>query len=149
MSFSAQPLALAPLPGALEARGFSVPALQKALSLQPSLASSAASRVMGDRSLSISGAAPSLSSEGIHTDDQLRKASKDFEAIFLRMIFKQMRSSVERSSLLGNSRAMEFFETLRDEQLADSLAKAGGLGIGDMVYQKLQEATVPHLKTRP
>jgi hypothetical protein len=149
MSFSAQPLALAPLPGALEAKGFNIPTLQKALSLQPSLASSAASKVMGDPSMSGLGAASGLSLGTGHTDDQLRKVSKDFESIFLRMIFKQMRSSVERSSLLGNSRAMEFFETLRDEQLADSLAKAGGLGIGDMVYQRLQEATVPHLKTLP
>jgi len=149
MSLSAQPLVLAPLPGALEAKGFTVPAMQKALSLQPSLASSAASKVMGDPSMSGLGSTSGLTLGSNHNDDQLRKVSKDFESIFLRMIFKQMRSSVERSSLLGNSRAMEFFETLRDEQLADSLSKAGGLGIGDMVYQKLKEASSPHLRTRP
>jgi flagellar protein FlgJ len=108
------------------------------------MASNAASHVLRDDAMTPTDASGEASSR-----ERLEKVSKDFEAIFLRMIFKQMRSSVERSSLLGNSRAMEFFETMRDEQLADSLAKAGGLGIGNMIYQRLQEATVPHLRSRP
>ena len=145
MDFSLQPTSLLPLPGALESKGFALPALQQALSTQPSLASQAATQVFSSDQGRTSGIGQQ-NPIGSHTEDQIQKVSKDFEAIFLRMIFKQMRESVEKSSLFGNSRAMDFFESMRDEQLADSLAKAGGLGIGNMVYQRLQEATAPQIK---
>ncbi len=87
-----------------------------------------------------------LSGPAQHTDAQLREVSKNFESIFMRMLFKEMRNTVEKSNALGNSRSMEFFENMRDEQLSDSLASAGGIGIGKMIYQKLKETTLPHQK---
>lgn len=150
MNLSMTPISMTSLPGSLEAKGFSVPALQKALALNPSLASGAASKVFGDSfNLPEAGSAKVsvISQAGSHTDDELRKVSKDFESIFMRMIFKNMRSTVERAGVLGNSRAMEYFESMRDDQLAESLANSGGLGIGNMIYQKLKEATTPHLNS--
>lgn len=154
MNFPVQPLLLTPLPGGLETRGFATPALQKALSHQPSLAVGAAGQAFQLGSLHPAGVLPTPSTAGLealssqgHTDQKLRQVSKDFEAIFMRMIFQQMRQSVHRSDVMGNSRAMEFFETMRDEQLAESLASAGGLGIGDLIYERLKEASIPHQKT--
>jgi Rod binding domain-containing protein len=65
----------------------------------------------------------------------------------MQMLFKEMRNSVEKSNLLGNSQGMEFFESMYDSGLTQQLASAGGLGIGHMVYEKLKGATLPHQKT--
>ena len=77
----------------------------------------------------------------------MQEVSKNFEAIFIRMLLREMRNTVQKSNIFGNSRTVEFFETMRDEQLADQLASSGGLGIGNLVYQRLLEATGSHQKT--
>ncbi len=154
MGFPVQPLSLMPLPNSLEGKGFSVSALQQALTLQPSLASKAAGQVMGGNSPAavmsiISNPSPlnPLKGDKTHTDDQLKEVSKNFESIFMRMLFKEMRNSVQKSEIMGNSRALEFFETMRDEQLSESMAASGGIGIGKMIYERLKETTLTHQKT--
>jgi Rod binding domain-containing protein len=85
-----------------------------------------------------------LTATHTHSDAQIRKISKDFEAIFLQMMLKEMHNSVQKSGLMGNSQATEFFESMQDEQISRQLASAGGIGIGDMVYHQLEKATGPH-----
>lgn len=106
--------------------------------------------------------APSLSSKGMlnpihpvfdlgsahaHSDAQIKKVSKDFEAIFLQMMLKEMRNSVQKSGLMGNSQATDFFESMQDEQISRQLASAGGIGIGNVIYGQLQKASAPHQKS--
>jgi Rod binding domain-containing protein len=88
-----------------------------------------------------------LASGHSHSDAQIRQVSKDFEAIFLQMMLKEMRNSVQKSGLMGNSEATQFFESMQDEQLSHQLANAGGIGIGDIIYKQLQKASFPHQKT--
>ena len=154
MSTPIQPTALLPLPMSIEAKGFPMGSLQQGLALQPLLGSQAASQVMmGTDTLS---SAPislkaqplnPLSGPKTHSDAEINKISKNFEAIFMRMIFKEMRNSVQKSGAFGNSHGLEFFEEMRDEQLSEKLASAGGIGIGAMIYQKLKAATLPHQKS--
>ena len=69
---------------------------------------------------------------------KLREACEGFEAMFLSMMYKQMRATVPEDSLLGKkSNALEIFEDMRDTELMNSVAKAGGIGIADMMYQQL------------
>ncbi len=82
-----------------------------------------------------------------HSDAQIRQVSKDFESIFIQMMLKEMRNSVQKSSLMGNSQATQFFESMQDEQLSHQLANAGGIGIGNVIYKQLQKASVSHQKT--
>lgn len=151
----AQPLSAFSLPTALQGRDpVSLSALGKAFSLKPGLATNAADQVLmgpsglshltkslGARSLN------PLNGPATHSDEEVRQVAKNFESIFLQMLMKEMRSSVQRSDLLGNSRGMEFFESMFDEQMTKQLSSAGGIGLGQMVYNKLQTATVPHQKT--
>ena len=154
MSFPIQPLSLLPMPYSIEAKGFPASALQQALSLQPSIASKAAGLALRN-SPDYGHPTPSTSSisSGLlsgakeHSDVQLKQVSQSFESIFLRMIFKEMRNSVQKSGIMGNSRAMEFFETMRDDQLSEHLASSNLLGIGKMVYEKLKENSLVHQKT--
>lgn len=150
MNFSTQPISLAALPSSIEAKGFSPSDFQQAVALQPLLASQAAaqtSRLPSPALLSSHVNLNPLKGTAAHSDAQLQKVSKDFETIFMRMLFKEMRNTVQKSNVLGNSSSLEFFETLRDDQLSEQLASSGGIGIGRMIYQKLKAATVPHLKT--
>ncbi len=135
-------------------KAFPVEAMQKAFSLQPSLASKAADQVVMGQS-GLSHLTKNLSSTSLnplhtlptHSDAEIRQVSKNFESIFLQMVFKEMRKSVQKSNLLGNSQGMEIFESMYDEDLTQQLASAGGVGLGQMIYQKLKAVTVPHKKT--
>ena len=82
-----------------------------------------------------------------HSDAEVKAVSKKFEAIFMRMLLKEMRNSVEKNGLLGDSNAMDIFQSMQDDQISDSVSAAGGIGIGSLIYQKLKSATVPHLRT--
>ncbi len=129
-------------------------AMQKVFSLQPDLASKAADQVILGQSglshLTKNSSAASLNplhGAPTHTDDEIRQVSKNFESIFLQMVFKEMRKSVQKSNLLGNSQGMEIFESMYDEDLTQQLASSRGVGLGQMIYQRLKAVTVPHQKT--
>jgi peptidoglycan hydrolase FlgJ len=146
-------VSIPPLPVSFGKTAFTKPDFQKALSLQPTLAFQALQTVSGSSALPDVSSMPasavvnSVNGATDHPEIELKKVAQDFEAIFMRMLFKQMRSTVEKSGLLGNSPTMEFFENMKDEQMADQLAGAGGIGVGKIIYDKLKQATEPHLKT--
>ena len=69
---------------------------------------------------------------------KLREACEGFEAMFLSMMYKQMRATVPESELFGKkSNALEIFEDMRDTELMNAAAKSGGIGIADMMYKQL------------
>ena len=131
----------------------SSPALQKALELQPKAAIQALGQATGNSSaapgmsLNAAKALNSLNGPKDHTDTQLKKVAQNFESIFIDMMMKEMRNSVEKSSLFGNSQATQFFESLRDEEMSKQLSTSGGIGLSNIIYQRLKQATATHLKT--
>lgn len=69
---------------------------------------------------------------------KLREACEGFEAMFLSMMYKQMRATVPESELFGKkSNALEIFEDMRDTEMMNAAAKSGGIGIADMMYKQL------------
>lgn len=157
MNFALQPLSMLPLPKTIEAGGFSMEALQKGLALKPPQAYQTAGPAAGKATgSSLNPLHPSLnplhpvlnplSGTKTHSDSEIKKVSKDFESIFIRMLLNEMHKSVEKSGLLGNSRAMEFFESMQDDQMSGQMASAGGLGIGKIIYQRLKASTTQHQK---
>lgn len=69
---------------------------------------------------------------------KLREACEGFEAMFLSMMYKQMRATVPESELFGKkSNAIQIFEDMRDTELMTQVSKAGGIGIADMMYKQL------------
>lgn len=132
----------------------SMPLLQNAMDIQPGIASKALGQAVGSVSitsptipLNTARAMNSLSGAKTHTDAELKQVAQNFESIFIQMMFKEMRNSVEKSNLFGNSQATQFFESMRDEEMSKQLAASGGIGLGNMVYQSLKRATESHLKT--
>jgi peptidoglycan hydrolase FlgJ len=155
MNFAVPPVGLSSLEmSGLTAPGLPLNVMGKAYSLEPALASQAVDQVvLGQSGIShltkslSPGELNPLSGMASHSDSELRQVSKNFESIFLQMVFKEMRNSVEKSDLFGNTQGMEFFESMRDQALTEQLANAGGIGLGQMVYQRLKQVTVPHQKT--
>lgn len=73
----------------------------------------------------------------------LKKACQDFETIFVQMMFKNMRSTVPQDGLLEKSQAESIFEGMLDEEFSKKVAGAGGMGIGDLLFNQLQKKYGP------
>src|ERR1700679_1372818 len=132
-----------------------MPSIQNAMEIQPGIASQALDQAVGTASavsspmmsLNSARAMNSLNGSKTHSEAELKQVAQNFESIFIQMMFKEMRNSVEKSNLFGNSQATEFFESMKDEEMSKQLAASGGIGLGNMVYHNLKKATESHLKT--
>ena len=63
-------------------------------------------------------------------DKDLKKACAGFEAMFLNMMYRQMRAT--------ESNALKIFQDMRDDELMKNVAAGGGIGIADMMYKQLK-----------
>jgi Rod binding domain-containing protein len=73
-----------------------------------------------------------------------RAVSQDFEAMFLNSMFGFMFAGIKGEGPVGGNGAVGIWRSFLVDQFAKSYAKAGGIGIADMVYRSLithQEAT--------
>ena len=68
--------------------------------------------------------------------EKLRKVCNEFEAVMLKMLFKQMKATIDESGLTEKSRAREIFEDEFDDLLMEQ-ASERGMGISDMMYRQL------------
>ena len=74
---------------------------------------------------------------------KLREACEGFEAMFLSMMYKQMRATVPETDLFGKkSNAIKIFEDMRDTELMNAAAKSGGIGLADMMYKQLSPTVI-------
>ena len=71
-------------------------------------------------------------------DKDLKKACEGFEAMFLNMMYRQMRATVPEDTLFGESNALKIFQDMRDDELMKNVAAGGGIGIADMMYKQLK-----------
>lgn len=71
-------------------------------------------------------------------DKELKKACEGFEAMFLNMMYRQMRATVPEDPLFGESHALKIFQDMRDDELMKNVAAGGGIGIADMMYKQLK-----------
>tara|TARA_Y100000310_G_scaffold331780_1_gene405994 strand:+ start:337 stop:1290 length:954 start_codon:yes stop_codon:yes gene_type:complete len=72
-------------------------------------------------------------------DAALKKVAQEFEAIFINMMFKNMRSANENigGGLFDSAQTKQYTEMM-DSQLAQSLANAGGMGLAESLVRQLQ-----------
>lgn len=80
-------------------------------------------------------------------DADLKKACKGFEAMFLSLMYKQMRKTVPESSLFGESNAMKIYRDMQDDEMMKRVADGGGIGLGDMLYKQLSPQVLAKAKT--
>ncbi len=68
---------------------------------------------------------------------RLKEVCQDFESVFINLMLQSMRATVPKSDLFGRSRGREIFESLLDQETSKNMAKAGGIGLADLVYKQL------------
>lgn len=69
-------------------------------------------------------------------EKQLEQACKDFESIFVGIMFKSMRAAVPNSGLLNNEHEQTFRDML-DDEYSKEIAKTGRMGIAANLYRQL------------
>ena len=67
---------------------------------------------------------------------KLREACEGFESIFIQKMWEQMRATIPESGLL-KGREEKFWQSMYDQELAKTMAGAGGIGLADMMYEQL------------
>ncbi len=82
----------------------------------------------------------SVDASGISAEEEakkLREACQGFEAMFLDIMFKEMRNTVPDNTLFGKSQGEKIWHSMLDTELMQNVAKSGGVGIADMMYDNL------------
>ncbi|KAB3526662.1 rod-binding protein [Alkaliphilus serpentinus] len=72
---------------------------------------------------------------------RLMEVCQQFEAIFVNMMFKQMRATVIDGGLTEKSNARDIYQSLHDEQLSEEISKGQGIGLAKELYNQLSGAT--------
>lgn len=70
---------------------------------------------------------------------EIQEVAEKFEAIFLRQLLRDLR----KTATLGDetSYMAGFYGDMLDEQLADQMAKTGGIGLGSVIRAYLERST--------
>jgi peptidoglycan hydrolase FlgJ len=85
------------------------------------------------------------------TKNSLKSATEDFEGMFISYLLKVMRSTVDSETGDGElSMGKDIYTDMFDNEIALSIARTRGLGIGEMMYRQLLEngGTETHLDQR-
>lgn len=69
---------------------------------------------------------------------RLKRVCAEFEGVFLNYMAKAMRSSLAGGGMLGRSHQGEIFGSLLDDKMTSDIARKRGIGLGDLIYQKLR-----------
>lgn len=70
------------------------------------------------------------------TQQKLKKACKDFEAVMVNQLLSQMSKG---SGLLESSSASQTYHEILNDELAKQISVGPGMGIADMLYQQMKE----------
>ncbi len=69
-------------------------------------------------------------------DRSLRKAARQFEALFTQMMLKQMRQAVPKGGLFDSNQG-KLYQEMFDQKVAGSLSERSGLGLADLLIRQL------------
>lgn len=73
-------------------------------------------------------------------EQRLKDVCADFEAIFIHMMLKSGRSTVQDGGLIEKSNGTKMFEDMYDQEMASAMSKTGdgGIGIAKMLYEQMK-----------
>lgn len=78
-----------------------------------------------------------VGAEGAKRDAELKKASQEFESIFIAYLLKVMRDTIEESGLTEAGFGKQIYTELFDQEMSRSIAQHGALGIAELLYKRL------------
>ncbi|MCL1995814.1 MAG: rod-binding protein [Defluviitaleaceae bacterium] len=72
---------------------------------------------------------------------EIRNAAIEMESFFINQMFQAMRRTVpEGEGMFEQSNAQRIWQEMLDEETSINLARAGGLGLADVLYEQLTRA---------
>lgn len=75
-----------------------------------------------------------------HSDSQrLKQAAREFEALFLEQMVKEMRDATPKSELFGSEKGHELFREMMDGEYVRLMSESGGIGLADFIVRSLAE----------
>lgn len=69
----------------------------------------------------------------------LRKACAEFESIFIHYMLRTARKALPENGLFDNTNESKIYKSMMDEQMSNVVTKGRGLGLGELLYNKLRE----------
>ncbi len=72
---------------------------------------------------------------------RLKSICSEFESIFMTYMLKSMRSAMVEDGIMGNSHESKIMNSMFDENLALEVAHGGGIGLGDVLFERLKGAS--------
>ena len=76
-------------------------------------------------------------------DKALMDACKEFEAIFLQMMFKEMYKTIPDNGLMEKRNGTKIFEEMYIEEISKEIAKEdSGFGLAEMMYKQFKNGYV-------
>ncbi len=69
-------------------------------------------------------------------DEALHEVARRFEGLFIEMMLKSMRDSVQKGGLM-ESQAGDMYQQMYDRQIADNMSSGRGLGLAEMMVRQL------------
>jgi flagellar protein FlgJ len=74
---------------------------------------------------------------------KLYDASVEFESIFVKMMLKEMKTSIHKSNLIHGGHAEEIFEDMLYDEYAKNISQNDSIGIAEQVYSSLSLSLPP------
>ena len=84
-----------------------------------------------------SGARIAASTASIDRKSELYEQCQQFESIFVKMMLKEMKKTVDKSGLVDGGYAEEIFDDMLTDEYASAMTKSARLGLADQVYLQL------------
>ncbi len=70
---------------------------------------------------------------------KLKEACKEFESFFIYYILKTMRKTIPKTNLFGNGLSMNVYTSMLDEQFANKISDAGGIGLAKLLLREFEK----------
>jgi peptidoglycan hydrolase FlgJ len=68
----------------------------------------------------------------------IKNACVEFESYFLQLMFKEMRKTDSSQGIFVKGQAEKLFQDMLDEENSKSYARAGGIGLAEMMIKNLE-----------
>ncbi len=82
-------------------------------------------------------------------EGSLQEAARQFEALLLGQMLRQMREAQKVEGGLFDSPALDQYQQMMDQQLAQDLARRGGIGLARFIARQLSEPPAPQSPSGP
>lgn len=66
---------------------------------------------------------------------RLKEAAREFEALLLEQLVKEMRKAAPKSDLFGEEKGRELYQEMLDGEFVRVMSNAGGIGLADFIVR--------------